>query len=72
MPELEYLQSLESRLVAAQLLAGGSAAWGAIRRLREDVRREIDALVTERDRWAEENCQESQACGRMEAVPQSQ
>jgi len=51
---LHYLQGLEARLTAVQLLAAGTGAWGPLRRLALDVRATIDESLREMDRSAEE------------------
>jgi hypothetical protein len=51
---LTYLETLEARLAAIQILSGGTCAWASIRRLREEVRQEIAAGWEGLERMAEE------------------
>ena len=46
---LAYLRSLQDRLAVAQLLASGTLAWGAISRLRDDVRHTIEQELQQRE-----------------------
>jgi len=50
---LEYLETVKARVVAAQLLAAGTSAWGPLRRLALDVERTIAAGWRELDAMAE-------------------